>query len=65
MFYLLIPFAIFHGIPFDEFIGQFATQTGEEEEEPKIIDLYFLVNDSDAKKIERFIIKQKIKILGN
>lgn len=54
----------FHGIPFDEYIGQFATQIGEEEKEPKVKDLHFLVNDSDAKKIERFITKQKINILS-
>jgi len=54
---------IFHKIPFDEYVGNFATQTGEDEEEPKFQDLYLRVGVKDAKKIEKFLKEKRIKIL--
>ncbi len=51
-------------IPFDEYVGNFATQTGEDEEEPKFQDLYLRVGVKDAKKIEKFLKYKRIKILS-
>ncbi|MEK0320484.1 MAG: hypothetical protein QQN61_05260 [Nitrosopumilus sp.] len=44
-------------------MGNFATQTGEDEEEPKFQDLYLRVGVKDAKKIEKFLKEKRIKIL--
>ena len=46
-------------------MGNFATQTGEDEEEkPKFQDLYLRVGVKDAKKIEKFLKEKRIKILS-
>jgi len=55
---------IFHKIPFDEYMGNFATQIGEDEEEPKFKDLYLRVGVEDAKKIEKFLKEKRIEIIS-
>jgi len=54
----------FHDIPFDEYIGQFATQIGEDDEKPQYQEISLRVSVNDAKKIEKFLKEKKIKILS-
>ena len=54
----------FHDIPFGEYVGNFGTQTGEDEEEPKLEDFSFQVSIEDAKKVEKLLKKNKIKLLS-
>ena len=52
----------FHDIPFEEYIGQFATVTGEDEEISKFKDITLRVNIDDVSKLEKVIRMSKIKI---
>jgi len=54
----------FHGIPFYEYMGHFATQIGEDQEEPQFHDLYLRVSIDDSKKIKKFLKEKKIKLLS-
>ncbi len=45
-------------------MGNFATQTGEDEEEIKFQDFSFRVSIGDAKKIKKFLKEKKIKLLS-
>jgi len=55
---------IFNNIPFDEYVGQFSTQIGEDIEEPDFDDLYLRVSVDDSKKIKNFLKEKKIKLLS-
>ena len=55
---------IFNDIPFEEYMGNFATQIGEDIEEPDFDDLYLRVSVDDSKKIKKFLKEKKIKLLS-
>ena len=55
---------IFNDTPFDEYMGHFATQIGEDIEEPDFDDLYLRVSVADSKKIKNFLKEKKIKLLS-
>jgi len=54
----------FHDIPFDEYVGNFGTQTGEGEEELQFQDISLRLSIDDAKKVEKFLREKKIKLLS-
>lgn len=54
----------FHDIPFDEYIGQFATQISEDVKEPEYQEFSLRVSVYDAKKIEKFLKVKRIKLLS-
>ncbi len=54
----------FHDIPFEEYVGHFGKQIGEDEEEPKFEDFSFRVSLEDAKMVEKFLKEKKIKLVS-
>lgn len=49
----------FHDIPFEEYIGQFATATGEDEEKPPLEEVMITIIKQDIPKLKKYKIKFK------
>ncbi len=52
----------FHGIPFNEYMGQFATTIGEDEEKPPLEEVTIRISKQDILKLKKYKIRFK---LGN
>ncbi|MEX2312553.1 MAG: hypothetical protein WD650_00990, partial [Nitrosopumilaceae archaeon] len=49
----------FHGIPFNEYMGHFATAIGEDEEKPPLEEVIIRVRKQDIHKLKQHKIKFK------